>query len=156
MNNDELTESCKKVASMIDWLTIHPNDLSERELIVELQIARDHFEFQSTNFPYATMYTININDLISVMTNIEILLRIYLFMFCSNFNDERSLEQLGVRGEILKFFDSYINNREQVVQINNTLSDFNKTEFGVVQGSKLGPLLFLIYINDLIIFSMSN
>lgn len=59
------------------------------------------------------------------------------------------LEQLGVRGEVLKLFDSYINNREQVVQINSTLSDLNKTEFGVAQGSKLGPLLFLIYINDL-------
>lgn len=59
------------------------------------------------------------------------------------------LEQIGLRGNVLKIFDSYMNNREQVVQINNTISDAKETKFGVAQGSRLGPLLFLIYINDI-------
>ncbi|MBN1252581.1 MAG: reverse transcriptase family protein, partial [Bacteroidales bacterium] len=59
------------------------------------------------------------------------------------------LEQLGIRGKTLDLFKSYICEREQVVQINNTRSNIEMTEFGIAQGSKLGPLLFNIYMNDI-------
>ena len=61
----------------------------------------------------------------------------------------KKLEYYGVRGIVLKWFDSYLCNRPQCVNINGTFSDFLNILCGVPQGSILGPILFLIYINDI-------
>ena len=62
---------------------------------------------------------------------------------------ETKLEHYGFRGNFLRFLMSFVRNRKYFVHINDLNSKTNTVNIGVPQGSTLGPLLFLLYVNDM-------
>lgn len=61
----------------------------------------------------------------------------------------QKLNSIGIVGNAHKIFESYLNNRQQLVKFGSVESASQPVDFGVPQGSILGPLLFLIYVNNI-------
>ena len=66
------------------------------------------------------------------------------------------LFSLGVSKQVLRWVDDFLSDRKQAVVVNGTRSPFDDVVSGVPQGSVLGPILFLVHINDIINAASSN
>jgi hypothetical protein len=70
------------------------------------------------------------------------------FNVCSHEILLKKLQKMGIRGNTYKWFENYLAGRSQFVDINGSKSDPLDINISVIQGSILGPILFLCYIND--------
>ena len=59
------------------------------------------------------------------------------------------LKHYGIRGLAYRWFENYLSNRKQFVSIGNVSSQYTDLICGIPQGSTVGPILFLIYINNI-------
>jgi hypothetical protein len=108
----------------------------------------------------STEYAVNalVNNIVKCLENKEVGFCI-LLDFAKAFdtvNHEillKKLEYYGIRGTALNWFKSYLSDRMQCTEIGDTQSKLEYIKCGVPQGSILGPLLFLLYINDIVMSS---
>jgi hypothetical protein len=70
------------------------------------------------------------------------------FDVCSHEILLKKLKKMGIQGKTHKWFTSYLSNRAQSVDIAGSFSELINLDISVIQGSTLGPILFLCYIND--------
>ena len=95
-----------------------------------------------------------INDIGKYLDIKESMLTIYCDLFhpFDTINHEillKKLQYYGIRGHALQWFRNYLADRKHYVNYNGQDSEVENTNMGVPQGSVLGPLLFIIYLNDL-------
>ena len=65
----------------------------------------------------------------------------------------QKLERYGIRGNALNLFSSFLTDRFQVVKVGNSISDRKQINIGILQGSVIGPLCFLVIINEIPLIS---
>jgi hypothetical protein len=94
-----------------------------------------------------------INYISNALNEGDFCIRVFLdlkkaFDVCSHEILLKKLIKMGIRGNAYKWFENYLASRSQFVDINGSKSDPLDINISVIQGSILGPILFLCYIND--------
>ena len=123
--------------------------LSTHELYPKLQSAyRKHHSTETALLKV-------INDILVNMNSQHVSLLVLLDLSAAFDTIDHSLlidrlkYKLGVNGTVLAWFSSYLTNRKQRIHINGSISEIFALNYGVPQGSCLGPLLFIIYASEM-------
>lgn len=140
-----------------------PNDEKIIECVVKEQLI-DYFNENNILYEYQSAYRTNhscesalnllLYDWKEAIENGEIVIVVFLdlkraFETVSRDIMANKLSNIGVIGNELKWFISYMENRQQKVKFNNHFSHANNIPIGLAQGTQLSVFLFLLYINDI-------
>ena len=123
--------------------------LDKFKILIELQ-----FGFRQRHSTYMALLLL-IDELTKALENKDYAVGIFLD-FSKAFDTVNhvillcKLDHYGIRGSALDWFQSYLKDRKQFVTYNGVSSQMKSIKCGVPQGSILGPILFLVYINDLV------
>lgn len=156
-SNDITEKSNFRPISLLSTLTKVIEKIVKEQFILYLDtndiIVSNQYGFRKSKNISDALFHLN-RDINSSITNNHRCLIVFLDLAKAFDTVDRSIliskmEHIGVTGNALNWMKSYFDSRQQFVNINGVNSDQLPVDYGVIQGSTLGPLLFLIYINNI-------
>ena len=138
------------------YVTDHITDyLEENKLLYEGQGG-----FRKKHSTVRSAYSL-VSDVCTAKNNREYTLAVFLdlskaFDSINHVYLIEKLENIGIDGNVRTWIINYLRNRKQSVRLEGVFSEKQNVECGVPQGSVIGPMLFLIYVNDIISLNLKS